>query len=74
MNDPKYELFDVRLRDGTKGNKYWLYLVGSTGKLVMLGTGSRASPVLRYELKEGEFSIIIPTMFHTKNGKFIVSR
>jgi hypothetical protein len=75
MNDPKYALLDVREFDGTKGKGYWNYLVGSTGKLLQLGTGSRASPALRYEIKTDEpFSIIIPTMFHTVNGKFIVSR
>jgi hypothetical protein len=71
MNDPKYELTTV---ENTPG-KFWTYNVGSTGKLIALTQGERASPIFRYQLKgDTPFSLIFPVVFRKEGDKYIVTR
>jgi hypothetical protein len=62
MNDPKFELSPV---DDAPG-EYWTYTVGSTGKLIALTQGERASPIIRYVMKDGTpFSLIFPVVLRS---------
>lgn len=71
MNDPLYELPTVVDDD----DLFWTLTIGPTGKLLMLTQGERASPILRYQLKDGTpFSIIFPIAFRTEQGRYIVTR
>lgn len=55
--------------------KHWKYTVGSPGKLIGLTTGDHASPIIRFEMKDGtEFSLIFPVMFRKQGSRFIVTR
>lgn len=71
INDPKVALIPVIKPSG----KHWRYSVGSTGKLISLTTGSRASPILRFEMKDDTpFSLIFPVVFRKDGQRFIVTR
>lgn len=71
MNDPAYELAAVANSPG----KWWTLTIGPSGTLAALTTGERASPILRYQLKDGTpFSIIFPIAFRTEQGRYIVTR
>jgi hypothetical protein len=71
MNDPKYELTTV---ENTPG-KYWIYNVGSTGQLIALTQGERASPIFRYQLKgDTPFALIFPVFFRKEGDRYIVTR
>jgi hypothetical protein len=69
MNDSDYEL--VRL----DGPGFWTYNVGSTGQLIALTQGKRASPIFRYQLKgDNPFSLIFPVVFRKEGEAYIVTR
>jgi hypothetical protein len=71
MTDPQFELASL----DKDSDAPWGYMVGSKGTLVMLTQGMRASPILRYQLKDGTpFSLIFPVMFRKDGEKFIVTR
>jgi hypothetical protein len=57
------------------GKGFWKYTVGSTGKLIMLTQGSRGSPILRFQMKDGTpFSLIFPLAFRKEGERFVVTR
>jgi hypothetical protein len=71
MNDPKFELTRI---DDSPG-KFWTYTVGSTGRLIALTQGDRASPIIRYVMKDGTpFSLIFPVVFRKEGDRYIITR
>jgi hypothetical protein len=71
INDPKVALIPVIKPAG----KHWRYTVGSTGRIISLTTGSRASPILRFEMKDDTpFSLIFPVFFRKAGARYIVTR
>jgi hypothetical protein len=78
------ELVEAAMKDDTvaltsieddEPGKYWRYDVGPNGLLIGLSSGTTASPILRYEMKDGTpFSLIFPAVFRKKNGKYFVAR
>jgi hypothetical protein len=71
INDPKVALIPVIKPAG----KHWRYTVGSTGKIIGLTTGSRASPIIRFEMKDDTpFSLIFPVFFRKEGKRYIVTR
>lgn len=71
MDDPKYALGTV----ATDAGGWWRLTIGSLGTLSALTTGAHASPILRYEMKDGTpFSIVLPLTFRAEQGRYIVTR
>jgi len=71
MNDPKVALTPVIKPAG----KFWRYSVGSKGNLIALTTGSRGSPIIRFEMKDDTpFSLIFPVVFRKECSRYIVTR
>jgi hypothetical protein len=71
ISNPKFELESLEKEPG----KYWGYLVGSTGRLVALTQGRRASALLSFQKKTGEeLALVFPAFFRIERGKHIVSR
>lgn len=71
MTDRDFELADLSRKPG----KPWGHFIGSQGTLTALYQGTKASTILRYQLKDGTaFSLIFPVFLRKENGKFIVTR
>lgn len=71
MNDPEFRLSPVENSPGL----FWTYTVGSTGRLIALTQGDRASPIIRYVMKDGTpFSLIFPIVFRKEGPTYIVTR
>lgn len=71
MNDSEFRLSPVETPPG----KFWKYTVGSTGRVIALTQGKRASPILRYVMKDGtKFSLIFPVAFRKEGSNYIVTR
>lgn len=69
MNDPEFELTTLDV----KGS--WKYTVGSTGKLIALTQGNQASPIFRFQMKDGTpFSLIFPVVFRKEGDRYIITR
>jgi hypothetical protein len=71
MTDPAFELTSLYKKPGAS----WGYMVGSKGTLALLTQGMRASPILRYQMKDGTaFSLVFPVMFRKDGKRFVVTR
>ena len=71
MSDAKLKLIPVVKPPG----KHWQYTVGSSGKLIELTTGKRASPIIRFEMTDDtQFSMVFPVVFRKEGGRYIVTR
>jgi hypothetical protein len=71
MNDSEFRLSPVENSPGL----FWTYTVGSTGRLIAVTQGDRASPIIRYVMKDGTpFSLIFPVVFRKEGSRYIVTR
>jgi hypothetical protein len=73
MNDGEFRL-SPDPAESTPG-LFWRYTVGSTGRLIALTQGDRASPIIRYVMRDGTpFSLIFPIVFRKEGPTYIVTR
>lgn len=69
IKDPAFELATL------DGAGFWKYTVGSTGKLIALTQGNQASPIFRFQMKDGTpFSLIFPVVFRKEGDRYIITR
>ena len=66
---------DLELATLDSGDGIWDYSVGSTGQLLALTQGPRASSILRFQVKSDvHFNHVFPVVFRKESDRYIVTR